>query len=159
MIKLQNSTKKERISNIMEAKAIKTDSYLDPIEINKHLEKVEYIIMAAPAPDTFKQTPIHFTIFLNTNDDMPKEIQDAVLKKFLSENKIDKPAELMSQLMPVGFALSSSQDTPMPLLLVDPKDQKSIPYSLMFVMDFLANSDAFSEAKEKSLTGWSYAYK
>jgi hypothetical protein len=142
----------------MKAKAIKTDTYLDPIEIKKHLEKVEYIIMAAPAPDVFKETPIQFSIFLNTSDNLPQEIQNAVLEKFLSENKIDKPAELMSQLMPVGFALSSSQDTPMPLLLVDQKDQKSIPYNVMFVMDFLADSDAFSEAKEKSLTGWTYAY-
>ncbi len=142
----------------MEAKAIKTDSYLKPIEIKKHLEKVEYIIMAAPAPDTFVDTPLHFTIFLNTSDDLPQEIQTAVLEKFLNEQKIEKPTELMSQLMPVGFALSSAQDTLMPLLLVDPKDQKSIPYGVMFVMDFLADSDEFEEVKEKSLTGWSYAY-
>jgi len=142
----------------MEAKAIQTDSYLDPIEINKHLEKVEYIIMAAPAPDVFKETPIQFTIFLNTSDDLPQEVQNAVLEKFLSENNIGEPAKLMSRLMPVGFAFSAAQDTPMPMLLVDPKDQRSIPYNLMFVMDFLADSDAFSEAKDNSLTGWSYAY-
>jgi len=142
----------------MEAKAIQTDSYLDPIEINKHLEKVEYIIMAAPAPDVFKETPIQFTIFLNTSDDLPQEVQNAVLEKFLSENNIGEPAKLMSRLMPVGFAFSAAQDTPMPMLLVDPKDQRSIPHNLMFVMDFLADSDAFSEAKDNSLTGWSYAY-
>ena len=142
----------------MEAKAIQTDSYLDPIEINNHLEKVEYIIMAAPAPDVFKETPIQFTIFLNTSDKLPQEVQNAVLEKFLSENKIGEPAKLMSQLMPVGFSLSVSQDTPMPMLLVDPKDQRSIPYSEMFVMDFLADSDAFSEAKDNSLTGWTYSY-
>jgi len=142
----------------MEAKAIQTDSYLDPIEINKHLENVEYIIMAAPAPDVFKETPVQFTIFLNTPDDLPKEIQESILEKFRMENNIGEPAKLMSQLMPVGFALSSSQDTPMPLLLIDPKDQKSIPHNLMFVMDFLADSDAFSEAKDNNLTGWSYSY-
>jgi len=142
----------------MEAKAIQTDSYLDPIEINKHLEKVEYIIMAAPAPDVFKETPIQFSIFLNTSDDLSQEVQNAVLEKFLHENKIGEPAKLMSRLMPVGFAYSAAQDTPMPMLLVDPKDQRSIPYNVMFVMDFLADSDAFSEAKDDSLTGWSYAY-
>jgi len=142
----------------MEAKAIKTDSYLDPIEIKKHLEKVEYIIMVVPAPDTFVDTPVHFTIFLNTSDDLPQEVQTAVLEKFLNEQKIGKPTELMSQLMPVGFAISSAHDTAMPLLLVDPKDQKSIPYSVMFVFDFLADSDEFVEVKEKSLTGWSYSY-
>jgi len=142
----------------MEAKAINTDTYLDPIAIKSHLENVEYIIMAAPAPEVFKETPIQFTIFLNTSDNLPAEIKDAVLAKFLDENKIGQPAKLMSQLMPVGFALSSAQDTPMPLLLVDPKDQRSIPHEVMFVMDFLADSEEFEQAKEQSLTGWTYSY-
>ena len=142
----------------MEAKAINTDTYLDPIAIKSHLENVEYIIMAAPAPEVFKETPIQFTIFLNTSDNLPAEIKDAVLAKFLDENKIGQPAKLMSQLMPVGFALSSAQDTPMPLLLVDPKDQRSIPHEVMFVMDFLADSGEFEQAKEQSLTGWTYSY-
>jgi len=143
----------------MEAKAIKTEHYLNPKKIEEHLQNVEYIIMAAPAPEHFKETPIHFTIFLNTDEKLPKEIQDAVLEKFLAENKISKPAELMSQLMPVGFAISSAQDTPMPMLLVKPEDQKSIPYAVMHVMDFLADSENFDEAKKKSLTGWSYSYE
>ena len=141
----------------MEAKAINTDKYFDPIEVSKHLENVEYIIMAAAAPDHFKDTPIHFTIFLNTPDDLPKDVQEAVLDKFLEENGIGKPVELMSQMMPVGFSMSQ-QDTPMPLLLVKPEDQRSIPYAPMFVMDFLADSDNFFEAKQHSLTGWSYSY-
>ncbi|MEN4046295.1 hypothetical protein [Sulfurimonas sp. NWX367] len=143
----------------MKAQAIKTDRYLNRQQIKEHLKNVEYIIMAAPAPDHFKQTPIHFTLFLNTEEALPKDIQDAVLKKFLQEHKIGKPAELMSQLMPVGFALSKAQDTPMPMLLVKPEDQKSIPYTVMHVMDFLADSDAFDEAKKENLTGWSYSYE
>ncbi|UCN00961.1 hypothetical protein LCX93_03315 [Sulfurimonas sp. SWIR-19] len=143
----------------MKAQAIKTDKYLNQQQIKEHLKNVEYIIMAAPAPDHFKQTPIHFTIFLNTEEALPKDIQDAVLKKFLQEHKIGKPAELMSQLMPVGFALSKAQETPMPMLLVKPEDQKSIPYTVMHVMDFLADSDAFDEAKKENLTGWSYSYE
>lgn len=140
-----------------EAKAIQTDKYLDPIELNKHLENVEYIIMAAPAPDHFKDTPIHFTIFLNTSDKLPKDVQDAVFDKFLDDNEIRNPIEVMSQLMPVGFGISN-QDTPMPLLLVKPEDQQSIPYSVMHVMDFLADSDNYTEAKIHKLTGWSYLY-
>ena len=143
----------------MQAKAIKTDQYLTKDEIQKHLQNVEYIVMAAPAPEHFQETPIHFTLFLNTDEQLPKEVQDAILEKFLQENQIEKPAELMSQLMPVGFALSKDQETPMPMLLVDPKDQRSIPYAVMHVMDFLADSDAFHEAKEKQLTGWSYVYE
>ena len=140
----------------MQAKAIKTDKYLSNTEIIQHLKNVEYIIMAAPAPENFKSTPIHFTLFLHTNEEIPKEIQEAVLQKFLQEQNIGEPAELMSQLMPVGFALSKAQETPMPMLLVKPEDQKSIPYAVMHVMDFLADSDAFDEAKKDNLTGWSY---
>ncbi|NCO01712.1 MAG: hypothetical protein GW906_07760 [Epsilonproteobacteria bacterium] len=143
----------------MNVQAIKTDKYLDPLEIIKHLENVEYILMAAPAPDHFKQTPIHFTIFLNTSDVLPEEVQEAVLAKFLQEQSIGEPSELMSQLMPVGFAISNAQDTPpMPMLLVKPEDQQRIPYSVMHVLDFLADSNEFSQAKEFSLTGWSYSY-
>ena len=141
----------------MEAKAIKTDKYFDPIEIKKHLENVEYIIMAAPGPAQFKETPIHFTIFLNTDDNLSREIQKNIFDKFLLENKISNPIKIMSELMPVGFA-SSAQDTPMPILLVDPKDQRSIEHTIMLVMDFLADSTEFFEAKEHSLTGWSYSY-
>lgn len=141
----------------MEAKAIVTDTYLDPIEISKHLQNVEYIIMAEGAPEHFKETPIHFSIFLNTKEKFTQDVQDAILNKFLEEQKIVKPTELMSQLMPVGFG-KSNQDTPMPLLLVRPEDQRSIPHAVMFVMDFLADSDNFHEAKINKLTGWSYSY-
>jgi len=143
----------------MKPRAIKTDRYLDQEQIKEHVKNVEYIIMAAPAPDTFKATPIHFTIFLNTGEELSKEIQEAVLDKFCQEHKIGKPIELMSQLMPVGFALSKAQDTPMPMLLVKPEDQKNIPYAVMHVMDFLADSQEFNEAKKKNLTGWSYSYE
>ena len=143
----------------MQAKAIKTEQYLTNNEIKKHLEKVEYILMATPAPEHFKETPIHFTIFLNTDEQLPQEIQDTVLEKFLDENSIGAPAELMSQLMPVGFSTSKEQESPMPMLLVKPEDQRTIPYAVMHVMDFLADSTAFDEAKKKHLTGWSYAYE
>ncbi len=139
------------------ANAIVTDKYFEPDEIKKHLANVEYIILAAPAPSHFKNNPIHFTIFLNTEDKFSQDIKDAILDKFLDENKITNPIEVMSQLMPVGFSMSQ-QDTPMPLLLVKPEDQKSIPYAVMHVMDFLADSENFFEAKNEKLTGWSYSY-
>jgi hypothetical protein len=139
------------------AQAINTDTYLEPEEIQKHLENVEYIIMATPAPSHFKDTPIHFTIFLNTQDEFPQDIKDAILDKFCNENSITNPTEVMSQLMPVGFG-KSVQDTPMPILLVKPEDQKSIPYAVMHVIDFLGDSDKFYEAKQEGLTGWSYSY-
>ena len=141
----------------MQAKGIVTDTYLDPIEIHQHLKNVEYILMAAPAPTHFADTPIHFTIFLNTDEQFSKEIKDAILDKFLEENSIKNPIEVMSQTMPVGFG-KSVQETPMPMLLVKPEDQRSIPSAPMHVIDFLADSDKFFEAKTEKLTGWSYSY-
>ena len=139
------------------ANAIVTDKYYDTIEIQNHLKNVEYIIMAAPAPAKFTDTPIQFTIFLNTADELPQDVKEAVLDKFLDDNGIRNPKELMSQLMPVGFSMSQ-QETPMPLLLIKREDQGSIPYKLMHVMDFLADSDNFFEAKQEKLTGWTYSY-
>ena len=139
------------------ANAIITDKYYDQIEIKSHLKNVEYIIMAAPAPEQFNETPIHFSIFLNTQDKLPQDIQEAVFEKFLEENKIKNPEKIMSQLMPVGFSMSQ-QDTAMPLLLIKREDQASIPNIPMHVYDFLADSDNFFEAKQEKLTGWSYSY-
>jgi len=141
----------------MVANAIVTDKYFDTLEISNHLKNVEYIIMAAPAPEQFKKTPIQFTIFLNTQDRLPQDVQEAVFGKFLEENSIKNPDKIMSQLMPVGFSMSQ-QDTAMPLLLVKKEDQTSIPNIPMHVYDFLADSDNFFEAKQEKLTGWTYSY-
>jgi len=141
----------------MEAKAIVTDTYFTQEEIQEHLKNVDYILMAAPAPEKFSDTPIHFTIFLNTKERFPQDIKDAILDKFMDENGITNPKEVLSQLMPVGFSMSQ-QDTPMPLLLVKKDDQMSIPHTPMHVIDFLADSENFYEAKTHKLTGWSYAY-
>ena len=141
----------------MIAKPINTDKYYKHQEIQEHLKNVEFIIMAASAPSNFSDTPIHFTIFLNTSDELPQDIKDAVFEKFLQDYSIKNPKELMSRLMPVGFSMSV-QETAMPLLLVKPEDQKNIPYAIMHVMDFLADSDGFVETKEHKLTGWSYKY-
>jgi hypothetical protein len=144
---------------MQDIKAIKTTKYLSVDEIKNHLENVEYIIMAAPSPNTFEQkAPIHFTIFLNTQEELPNHIKDAVLEKFLKDYKITDPIHIMSQLSPVGFA-TTKQETPMPMLLVQPQDIYSIPHIFLHVIDFLANSDSFKEVKEKSLTGWSYSYE
>ena len=139
------------------ANAIVTDKYFDIIEIQNHLKNVEYIIMASPAPAQFKETPIQFTIFLNTQDKLPRDVQEAIFDKFLEENAIKDPDKIMSQLMPVGFSMSQ-QDTAMPLLLIKQEDQGSIPNISMHVYDFLADSDNFFEAKQEKLTGWSYSY-
>ena len=140
------------------ANAIVTEKYFELDEIQKHLQNVEYIIMAAPAPEQFKDTPIQFSIFLNTQDKLPQDVQEAVFGKFLEENGIRNPEKILSQLMPVGFSMSQ-QDTAMPLLLIKQEDVNSIPYTMMHVYDFLADSDNFFQAKEEKLTGWSYSYE
>lgn len=141
----------------MQHEAIKTQEYFTVTQIQEHLQNVEFIVMAAPAPDSFQETPIHFTIFLNTDENLPQEIQEAVLEKFLREHAISRPKELLSALMPVGFA-QTTQQTPMPMLLVKPQDRTTIPHVPMFVYDFLADSSEFEEVKTKQLTGWSYSY-
>jgi len=146
-----------RILNLPVAQSIATDKYLDIIEIQSHLKDVEYIIMAAPAPDTFKDTPIHFSIFLNTSDDIPQEIQQDIFNKFLQNEGIISPAEIMIRIMPVGFS-KGAQDTPMPLLIVRQEDMNAITNTPMLVMDFLADSDNFNEAKIEKLNGWTYSY-
>jgi len=141
----------------MKAEAITTNKYLKINEIKNHLKNVEFVVMAAPAPEQFGNSPIHFSVFLNTSENLPKEIQEAILNKFLDEHKIGKPEKLLSKLMPVGFAIST-QDTPMPMLLIKQQDIQSIEHVPMFVMDFLADSDDFNRAKKERLTGWSYSY-
>ncbi|WP_345993535.1 hypothetical protein [Sulfurimonas sp. HSL-1716] len=143
---------------MQENKAIKTQSYLNTNEIAAHLDNVEYIIMAAPAPEHFSDTPIHVSIFLNTSENFSEDIKELILDKFCTDYDITKSAEVMSQVMPVGFALTS-HETPMPMLLIKPQDRMSIPSVPMHVIDFLADSTYFEEVKTKSLTGWSYIYE
>ena len=140
---------------MQEYQAIKTKHYLEVEEITTLLEGVEYIIMAAPAPDHFAQTPLHVTIFLNSCEEFPQNIKEMIFNKFCADYKITVFAEVMSQIMPVGFA-STTHDTPMPMLLVKAQDQNSIPFAPLHVIDFLADSDEFEEVKKNSLTGWSY---
>ncbi len=141
-----------------EAKALTAEHYFKNEEIMAHLDGVEYIIMAAPAPDHFKNSPIHFTIFLNTIEPLPQEVKMPVLEKFMAQYGIKHQEELMSQMMPVAFA-QTNEDTPMPLLLIDPKNQREMPHRVMHVMDFLGDSDEFETVTSHALTGWTYAYE
>ena len=134
---------------------IKTNHYLTEEEIVKLLDGVEYVVMAAPAPQHFKSTPVHLTVFLNTQEHFSQDIKEMIFDKFCQDYKITATAEVMSQIMPVGFANTAHQ-TAMPMLLVKPQDQNSIPNIPLHVIDFLADSDEFEEVKTKSLTGWSY---
>ena len=120
---------------------------------------VEFIVMATGTEDKYKETPIHFTIFLNTKENLPEEIKSAILEKFLLDYKIKTPIEVLSQLMAVGFSQNANQESAMPMLLIKQTDMMSIPHIPLHVIDFLADSDNFDEAKVKGLTGWTYSYE
>lgn len=136
---------------------IKTNRYFGLSEIDTHLEGVEYIIMATPSPETFRASPIHFTIFLNTGEKLPEDVEKAVFEKFCLQYGISNTAEYVGGVGSVGFA-ETDQETPMPMWLIKEEDRRNIPYTLMFVMDFLGDSQEFKEVKINSLTGWSYSY-
>jgi len=137
---------------------IKTTHYLSKQEIIQNLHKVQYIIMATPSPNSFADSPIHFSIFLNTQDELPADIKEQVFQKFLQDYNITNPQHVMSQLAPVGFA-TTKQETAMPMLLIQPQDIHSIPHIFLHVIDFLAQSKAYEEVTQTSLTGWSYIYE
>ena len=139
-------------------KALKTEQYLTPDEIAAHLERVEYIIMAAPALREEAKAPIHFTLFLNTPQMLAPPIQQAVLEKFAAQYGLQGISDLFSQPDRVAFAVTA-QETPMPLHLFKPEDKMRLPSTVMFIMDFEADSDHFPEVKEKQLTGWTYAFE
>ena len=136
--------------------AIRTEHYLTPAEIEAHLDGVEYIIMAAPTTRDNPRTPIHFTIFLNTTDVLPHEIQEAILGKFAEQYKITNIQDVFSQIDAVAFAVTN-QDTNMPMHLFKDDDKKNLEHGFMHIIDFEADSVDFGEAKAGS-TGWSYSY-
>ncbi len=141
---------------MQEYQPLETKKFLTPDEIESHLEGVEYIIMAAPAVHEGAKYPLHFTIFLNTDEKLPREIQEAIIGKFCSQHKITAIDSLMSQLSDVAFA-QTAQETPMPLHLFTPEDRGTMPHTTMHVIDFLGDAEGFNEAKNGA-TGWSYSY-
>lgn len=141
---------------MLEMQPLTINSYLSLGEISKLLEKVEYIIMAAPSMMSEAELPIHFTIILNTSDVIPEEVKPLILEKFCRELSITKTSHLLSNRERIAFALTT-QDTPMPKHIVDDAEANSIPWTLLHIIDFLGDSEGFKEAKD-GLSGWSYSY-
>ncbi len=138
------------------AEAIKANKYMTKEEITAHLDGVEYIIMAAPNTQNNPKSPIHFTIFLNTSDDIPKDVQHQIIDKFAKQYNISNLANMFSQLDDVAFALTN-QETPMPMHIFKEEDKSSFESVKLHIIDFLADSDNFQEPKQGQ-TGWSYSY-
>ncbi len=141
---------------MFEAKPLNIHTYLSKNEIEKHLENVEYIIMAAPSMMAAPELPLHFSIFLNTSDSIPEEIKEQLLAKFCQEYAITKTSHVLSNLERIAFA-RTSQETPMPRHIIDPAEANTIPWTLLHIIDFLGESEGFKEAKD-GLSGWSYSY-
>jgi hypothetical protein len=137
-------------------KAIRAHNYLEKSEILKHLSDVEYIIMATPNPDALSKFPIHFTIFLNT-EELPYEVKDAVLDQFCEQYEITSKDSVISQVAKVGFA-QTDEDTLMPMHLFKPEAQKEIPHVNLHLIDFIGDANGFDEVKNDGHTGWSYSY-
>lgn len=137
-------------------KALQAENYLSPAEIETHLEGVEYIIMAAPTTRDNPNTPIHFTIFLNTSDELPVDVQHAILDKFADQYKITNIYDVFSQLDAVAFA-ETNLDSVMPMHLFKAEDKENLEHTMMHIIDFEGNSADFGEVKAGS-TGWSYSY-
>lgn len=137
-------------------KALQAENYLNPAEIESHLEGVEYIIMAAPTTRDNPNTPIHFTIFLNTSDELPVDVQHAILDKFADQYKITNIYDIFSQLDAVAFA-ETNLDSVMPMHLFKAEDKENLEHTMMHIIDFEGNSADFGEVKAGS-TGWSYSY-
>ena len=141
---------------MFEAKPLNIHTYLSKNEIEKHLENVEYIIMAAPSMMAAPELPLHFSIFLNTSDSIPEEIKEQLLAKFCQEYAITKTSHVLSNLERIAFA-RTSQETLMPRHIIDPAEANTIPWTLLHIIDFLGESEGFKEAKD-GLSGWSYSY-
>ena len=140
---------------MQEMKPLNIQSYLSYNEIEKLLDGVEYIMMAAPS--LVKDAhPIHFSIILNTSDPIPEEVKPMILEKFCKEHNITATSHLLSNLERIAFAMAS-QETPMPRHLIDDAEARTIPWKLLHIIDFLGDSEKFKEAKD-GLSGWSYSY-
>lgn len=140
---------------MQEMKPLNIQSYLSYNEIEKLLEGVEYIMMAAPSL-VKNDHPIHFSIILNTSDPIPEEIKPMILEKFSQEHRITATSHILSNLERIAFAMTP-QETPMPRHLIDDAEANTIPWKLLHIIDFLGDSDDFQEAKD-GLSGWSYSY-
>ena len=140
---------------MQEMKPLNIQSYLSYNEIEKLLDGVEYIMMAAPS--LVKDAhPIHFSIILNTSDPIPEEVKPMILEKFCKEHNITATSHLLSNLERIAFAMTS-QETPMPRHLIDDAEARTIPWKLLHIIDFLGDSEKFKEAKD-GLSGWSYSH-
>ncbi len=137
----------------MQVKSIEIKGYLNHSEIDALLDGVEYIVSVAPSMMA-NELPLHFSIFLNTTEEIPPQYKDAVFDKFCQELRVSESSHLLSTLAPIAFAITA-QESPMPRYLIDPNEAMQIPHKKLHLIDFLGDSEQFPQAKD-GLSGWSY---
>lgn len=141
---------------MQEMQALKVHSYLSHNEIETHLNGVEFIIMAGPSMMAAPELPIHFTIILNTSDPIPNSVKPQIFEKFCREHGITATSHVLSNLERIAFAMTT-QETPMPRHIIDDAEANTLPWKLLYIIDFLGDAEGFKEAKD-GLSGWSYSY-
>ncbi|MEA2110501.1 MAG: hypothetical protein U9P71_00480 [Campylobacterota bacterium] len=139
-----------------EIEALQATRYLEKDELQSHLEGVEYIMMAQPSLRDDSPAPVHFTIFLNTQEALPNEVITPVFEKFCKQYNIFDVIDLISGIGVVAFSVTQ-QKTPMPMHLFKQEEMKEMPNTKMYIFDFEADATEFKEAKD-GLTGWTYSY-
>ncbi len=136
-----------------------TEKWLNDSEIFKLLSNVEYIVMAQPNLDESSQANIHFTLFLNTAEDLPQEIISQILDKFSRENSLSMIGTVKHLVMDIYFA-QTNQPTPMPYYNADNSqmDVEEAGSIKNLILDFTAKGSKGYEKIKEGLTGWSYVY-
>jgi hypothetical protein len=143
-----------------------TDLKIDPNEILKNnrwctkkeidalLEGYQYIIMGEPANQD--ATHIFFTLFLNTDENLPKEIIEPIVQKQAELSNITDVAEISGELSVVGFS-DVGRDTELPIDIshMGTKEINEIEHVNLFIIQFEGNSNNFAKVYE-GFSGWSY---
>ncbi len=137
------------------ANAINVKKFLSTQEIESELSGVEYIILVSPSVRENPLHPVHFTLFLNTQENLPQHIADAIVEKFAREHSITNIVDLINLLDLVALA-KTDEHRPMPMHIYKKDEADDIPHRVMYIIDFEADSANFSEVKKNSLTGWTY---
>lgn len=109
--------------------------------------------MASPAEDQKNRNLTHFTLFLNTKDNLPESIAELILNKFIKDHEIKNAKKIYTGLSKVAFAITE-QETPMPIIAAN-NEANSIN---MFVIEFTGASDTYKKTAD-GYTGWSYIKK
>jgi len=138
--------------NINPEDILKNERWLDIIEIQNTLDGISHIVMAAPTGYKDNDELIHFSLFLNTQDDLPADIARNILEKFAFDNQISDIDNVTSDLADVAFAMTN-KETPMPIS-IEEKDEGTTTVT-MYLIDFTGISPLFKQAAE-GMTGWSY---